>query len=92
MTSPLRCALYDNLRAIENLSERLVNWRRVADAPDDAAAAVLAVDDAIRAVRKADWRGNRFKEREVLNAVRSVIADEELAGQLFNIVKAQRDG
>jgi type I restriction enzyme, R subunit len=92
INSPLRCALYDNLRAIENLSARLVDQRRVAEVPDVAAAAALSVDDAIRAVRKADWRGNRFKEREVLNAVRSVIADADLAEQLFNIVKAQRDG
>ncbi|MGQ0799263.1 MAG: type I restriction endonuclease subunit R [Pseudomarimonas sp.] len=92
INSPLRCALYDNLRAIENLSDRLVDQRRVAEVPDVAAAAALSVDDAIRAVRKADWRGNRFKEREVLNAVRSVVADGDLAEQLFNIVKAQRDG
>jgi type I restriction enzyme R subunit len=92
INSPLRCALYDNLRAVEGLSDRLVDQRRVADVPDTAAAATLAVDDAIRAVRKADWRGNRFKEREVLNAIRAVIADADLAEQLFNIVKAQRDG
>jgi len=92
INSPLRCAMYDNLRGIENLSDRLVDQRRVAEVPDAAAAAALAVDDAIRAVRKADWRGNRFKEREVLNAVRSVFADAGLAEQLFNIVKAQRDG
>jgi len=92
INSPLRCALYDNLRATENLSDRLVDQRRVAEVPDVAAAAALSVDDAIRAVRKADWRGNRFKEREVLNAVRSVVADADLAEQLFNIVKAQRDG
>lgn len=92
INSPLRCALYDNLRLIENLSARLVDQLRVAEVPDVAAAAALSVDDAIRAVRKADWRGNRFKEREVLNAVRSVVADADLAEQLFNIVKAQRDG
>lgn len=92
INSPLRCAFYDNLRAIENLSERLVNRRRVADVPDDAAAAALAVEDAIRSVKKADWRGNRFKEREVHNAIRSVIGDADLANQLFSIVKAQRDG
>lgn len=92
INSPLRCALYDNLSPIDNLSERLVAGQKVADVPDLAAASALAVDDAIRAVRKADWRGNRFKEREVLNAVRSVISDASLAEHLFNIVQAQRDG
>jgi len=92
INSPLRCALYDNLRAIDGLAKQLMARHKAADVPDLAAASALAVDDAIRAIRKADWRGNRFKEREVLNAVRSVIADAALAEQLFNIVKAQRDG
>jgi type I restriction enzyme R subunit len=92
INSPLRCSLFDNLRGIANLPELLVSQRRIADQADVAASTALAVDDAIRAVRKADWRGNRFKEREVLNAIASVIANEELAGQLFNIVKAQQDG
>lgn len=30
----------------------------------------LAIDQAIRATKKADWIGNRFKEREVANAIR----------------------
>lgn len=29
----------------------------------------LAVDYSIRPVKKADWRGNRFKEREVRNSL-----------------------
>lgn len=33
----------------------------------------LRLDEKIRAVKKADWRGNRFKEREVRNAIVSVL-------------------
>ena len=33
----------------------------------------LRLDEKIRAVKKADWRGNRFKEREVRNAIASVL-------------------
>ena len=52
----------------------------------------LAVDSTIRHVKKADWRGNRFKEREVRNAVKSVLGDDEgLVSTIFDIVKAQRD-
>jgi type I restriction enzyme R subunit len=52
----------------------------------------LALDHAIRRVKKADWRGNRFKEREVRNAVTEVLGDDDaLVDQFFEIVKAQRD-
>ena len=51
----------------------------------------LAIDDAIRAIKKADWRGNRFKEREVRNAIKSVLLEDALVETIFEIVKAQRD-
>jgi len=52
----------------------------------------LAIDGAIRAVKKADWRGNRFKEREIRNAIRSQLGDDDaLVDAIFEIVKAQRD-
>jgi type I restriction enzyme, R subunit len=54
--------------------------------------AALALDRAIRAVKKADWRGNRFKEREVRNAIQAELgADDVLLERIFEIVKAQRD-
>ena len=50
------------------------------------------VDTAIRNVKKAGWRGNRFKEREVRIAVKSVLgADDGLVDAIFEIVKNQRD-
>jgi len=52
----------------------------------------LALDRAIRAVKKADWRGNRFKEREVRNAIEAELgSDEVLVERVFEIVKAQRE-
>ena len=52
----------------------------------------LALDRAIRRVKKADWRGNRFKEREVRNAVKAELgADDSLVDTIFEIVKNQRD-
>ena len=54
--------------------------------------AALALDDAIRDVKKADWRGNKFKEREVRNAIKSVLGEtKRLSTPIFEIVKAQRD-
>lgn len=55
-------------------------------------ALALALDYAIRAVKKADWRGNRFKEREVRNAIQAKLGENDaLVDRLFEIVKAQRE-
>ncbi len=83
-TSALR-ALYDNLE---------VQSYRVQDKPDSETRAekALAIDYAIRKVKKADWRGNCFKEREVRNAIRSELGeDKERIDRLLEIVKKQRD-
>ena len=59
---------------------------------DTREAMALALDRAIRGVKKADWRENRFKEIEVRNAIQSVLdGDEDLVDRMFEIVKAQRD-
>ena len=52
---------------------------------------VLAVDQAIRSVKKADWRGNKIKEREVRNAIKSHLGDDGIVYQIFEIVKAQSE-
>ncbi len=92
INSPARRALYDNLKAVPELEELLKPRNKVADRSTDVAEqAALALDDAIRDVKKADWRGNRFKEREVRNAIESVLEDDALVDTIFEIVKAQRD-
>ncbi len=56
-----------------------------------------ALDEKIRAVKKADWRGNRFKEREVRNAIAAVldthVRDIEIPDieTVFELVKNQSD-
>ena len=90
VNNPARRALYDNLKDVPGL-EDLIGKNQVADTSAGAAEiAALAVDDAVRRVRKADWRGNRFKEREVRNAVGGVLRDDALTDRIFGIVKAQR--
>ena len=52
----------------------------------------LALDRANRRVKRADWQGNVFKEREVRNAIGSELAgDEVLADAIFELVKSQPD-
>lgn len=83
-------ALYDNLE-LES-----PEWRERAPAfqtdPVTREAKALALDRAIRDVMKADWRGNTFKEREVRNAIRAELGDDEaLVNTVFQIVKSQRE-
>ena len=56
----------------------------------DEALAVL-LDETIRNVKKADWRGNRFKEREILIAIARVLGDDERARALLELAKNQTE-
>ena len=50
----------------------------------------VRVDAAILATKKADWRGNKLKEREVRNAIASVLGDGARTEEIFEIAKNQR--
>ena len=89
INSPARRALYDCLREVFQL-EKLLPTSAVMDNADLAASTALAVDDAVHTARMADWRGHRIKERKVRNAIKEVIADNELTDEIFAIVKAQQ--
>ncbi len=66
--------------------------RALYDNLDHDEAVVLRVDTAVRHTRKADWRGNRFKEREVFKAVHEELGGHEArAEEVFEIVKNQRE-
>jgi len=57
----------------------------------------LRLDEKVRSVKKADWRGNKFKEREVRNAIVSVLdgqirdTDQPDVDTVFELVKNQSD-
>jgi type I restriction enzyme, R subunit len=52
----------------------------------------VRIDTAVRHTRKDDWRGNRFKEREVFRAVHEELGKYETrAEEIFEIVKSQRE-
>ena len=93
INNPARRALYDNLKEhANNLQERLLKNKAADTAADTVETITMALDDAICSVKKADWRGNKIKEREVRNAIRSVLGDhEDLVEEFFEIVKAQHD-
>jgi type I restriction enzyme R subunit len=92
LNTPVLRALYDNLTAApaRPMKDRGEPYRAPGEEKKREEKA-LAIDAAIRRVKKADWRGNLVKEREVRNAIRKVIKAEELVESIFEIVKAQRD-
>ena len=47
------------------------------------------IDEAIRSTKKDNWRGNKIKERQVKNAIRKVLQDDELTEKIFSIVLKQ---
>ena len=49
------------------------------------------IDDDVRRTKKADWRGNIFKEREVRRAIARHITDPALLDTIFNLVHRQHD-
>ncbi|WP_019589393.1 MULTISPECIES: type I restriction endonuclease subunit R [unclassified Thioalkalivibrio] len=57
----------------------------------------LRLDERIRNVKKADWRGNTFREREVQRAVRAVLEEQvrEIGAydldEVMKLVKAQSE-
>ncbi len=66
--------------------------RALYDNLDHDEAVAVRVDTAVRYTRKDDWRGNRFKEKEVLNAVREELGEYETrTDEIFEIVKNQRE-
>ena len=93
ITSAALRALFDNLEDSQvsvAVRKPLVHYDSD-PAGDVREAKALALDRAIRGVKKADWRGNRFKEREVRNAIKSELDDEAVINTIFEIVKAQSD-
>lgn len=84
-------SIFDNLESTQVTRELQADYA-FSPTVDVREEKTLALDHAIREVKKADWRGNRLKEREVRNAIKSVLDnDEAYVTKIFEIVKAQRD-
>lgn len=93
LNTTLRRSLYDNLKDTPDLAKRMSSLSRVAESRGNSGEdAAIAVERAIQSVKKADWRGNTLKEREIRQAIRSVLGDEgDLVNTIFEIVKNQHD-
>ena len=53
-------------------------------------ALVIRIDTAVRYTKKADWVGNRFKEREVKNVIQEEVGTYN-ADVVLELIKNQRE-
>jgi type I restriction enzyme, R subunit len=51
----------------------------------------IALDHAIRSTKKDNWRGSKIKQREVKNAIKKYLTDEDEVNRIFEIVKNQAE-
>ncbi|MDY0152523.1 MAG: hypothetical protein RBS43_09660, partial [Candidatus Cloacimonas sp.] len=51
----------------------------------------LALDSIIHSTKKANWRGNLIKERELKRAIRTLIKAEDEVDRIFELVKNQQE-
>ncbi len=51
----------------------------------------LELDKIIKITKKADWRGDLIKEREVKRAIRSILKDNSEVDRIFELVKNQQE-
>jgi len=51
----------------------------------------VSLDEIIRRTKKADWRGDLIKEREVKRAIRSLVSDPEQVEKIFELAKNQQE-
>jgi len=93
-SAPLR-ALYDNLEGlqVDPTTNATPSYQYGGSSQFEARTGMaLALDAAIRQVKKDNWRGNRFKEREVRNAIKSQLGEnEDLVNKIFELVKNQHE-
>jgi type I restriction enzyme, R subunit len=91
LTTPGRRALYNNLRPW--LAAQMAS--HAADAPasdaDPALSLALRVDETVKAIRPADWRGNPAKENLIKGALLTLLQDFDQVERVFSILKAQSE-
>ena len=51
----------------------------------------LSLDEAIKRVKKADWRGNQQKENEIKAALFNILKDKNEVERIFLIIKQQNE-
>ena len=92
ISTPALRSLYDNLPDVSEAYVGDTGTRSTLEGESDLREIkAIELDLAIREVKKADWRGNHFKEREIRNAIFSTIGNVQLANEIFEIVMAQSD-
>ena len=67
------------------------NTRIIVSAEGNDEKLAIKIDDVVRKTKKDNWRGNKIKERQVENAIKKIISNEEEADRIFELVKNQQE-
>jgi type I restriction enzyme R subunit len=76
LTTPGTRALFNNLPG---------------DSDEQRTETALRIDEAVRRVRQADWRGNTRKEQEIKAALFEVLTDDDLVESMFRVLRQQSE-
>jgi type I restriction enzyme R subunit len=57
---------------------------------DKDAKLTMVLDEAVRYTKKHNWRGDKLKEREIINVLKDHLPDENI-DTIFEIIKNQSD-
>ena len=50
----------------------------------------MVLDEAVRYTKKHNWRGDKLKEREIINVLKDYLPDENI-DTIFEIIKNQSE-
>ena len=92
VTTPALQALFDNLKVASSNAEEPAPPYGYDTVEEYKTHTAIALDKTIKSVKKAGWRGNHFKEKQVKLAIKKVLGeDESMINHIFEIVKNQND-
>lgn len=87
--SPGLRALYDNLAADQSIADGTHQAEASASYPDTRLALALSIDETVKHVRNANWRGSIPRENAIKRALLEVLADVGEVDRIFEIIKQQ---
>ena len=90
LDTPGRRALYSNLRHLISAQPATSAASPPPDSSgDDVLELALKVDDAVKRVRPAAWRGVQAREQVIKHALYGILQDVDQVERIFLVIKAQ---
>ncbi len=88
LDTPGKRALYNNLK-LRAVAEPPASYARAPD--EEKLELALRIDEAVKRVRRDDWRGIQSREQVIKAALYEILQDEPEVERIFLIIKQQRE-